>query len=75
MFEAWDMLSGRVQPELGGDERYLDVIGVNYYDRNQWWNFGKTIFREEAEHSADTELWLDTICVALVKLNGGTSNA
>ena len=38
MFEAWDMLSGRAQPELGGKESYLDVIGVNYYDRNQWWN-------------------------------------
>ena len=41
MFEAWDMLSGRAQPELGGDESYLDIIGVNYYDRNQWWNHGK----------------------------------
>lgn len=35
-FEAWDMLSGRVAPELGGRECYLDVIGVNFYHDNQW---------------------------------------
>jgi len=35
-FEAWDMLAGRVRPELGGDEKYLDIIGVNYYPHNQW---------------------------------------
>src|ERR1051326_5774293 len=47
MFEAWDMLSGRVRPELGGRLDAFDVIGVNYYDRNQWWNFGDTIFRHD----------------------------
>lgn len=35
-FEAWDMISGRAQPELGGQEDFLDVIGVNYYIHNQW---------------------------------------
>ncbi|MBC7858292.1 MAG: FAD-dependent oxidoreductase [Burkholderiaceae bacterium] len=35
-FEAWDMLCGRVEPELGGAERYLDLIGLNYYHSNQW---------------------------------------
>jgi hypothetical protein len=35
-FQAWDMLSGRVWPELGGHDRYLDVIGVNFYPHNQW---------------------------------------
>jgi beta-glucosidase/6-phospho-beta-glucosidase/beta-galactosidase len=50
MFEAWDMLAGRLHPELGGNEAYLDVIGVNYYERNQWRNHGKTIFRGEADY-------------------------
>jgi len=35
-FQAWDMLSGRLWPELGGHERYFDVIGVNFYPHNQW---------------------------------------
>jgi protoporphyrinogen oxidase/glycosyltransferase involved in cell wall biosynthesis len=35
-FEAWDMLCGRREPELGGADRYLDIIGCNYYHSNQW---------------------------------------
>lgn len=35
-FQAWDMLSGRLAPELGGAPRYLDLIGANYYHDNQW---------------------------------------
>ncbi len=30
------MLAGRLKPELGGAEKYLDIIGVNYYVPNQW---------------------------------------
>jgi len=29
------MLAGRFRPELGGQEKYLDIIGVNYDDRNR----------------------------------------
>ena len=35
-FEAWDMLSGALAPELGGKPDYLDVMGVNFYHDNQW---------------------------------------
>lgn len=35
-FEAWDMLAGAMEPQLGGHPRYVDVIGVNYYHANQW---------------------------------------
>jgi hypothetical protein len=56
MFEAWDMLSGRGQPELGGKESYLDIIGINYYDRNQWWNYGRTIRRGEPEYRPFSEI-------------------
>lgn len=56
MFEAWDMLAGRIHPELGGSERYLDVIGVNYYERNQWWNHGETIYRGEPEYRPFREI-------------------
>ncbi len=35
-FQAWDMISGRLHPELGGRPEYLDVLGLNYYCHNQW---------------------------------------
>ena len=34
--EAYDMLAGRVAPELGGAREHLGVVGVNYYEGNQW---------------------------------------
>jgi beta-glucosidase/6-phospho-beta-glucosidase/beta-galactosidase len=35
-FEVWDMIAGRLAPDLGGAEAYLDLIGVNFYWNNQW---------------------------------------
>jgi beta-glucosidase/6-phospho-beta-glucosidase/beta-galactosidase len=35
-WESWDIIAGTARPELGGNPRYLDVIGVNYYHSNQW---------------------------------------
>ncbi len=35
-FEAWDMLYGRVSPELGGAQDLFDLIGVNFYPHNEW---------------------------------------
>ncbi|WP_263382572.1 glycoside hydrolase family 1 protein [Granulicella arctica] len=35
-FEGWDMLAGLRDPELGGGDDTLDMIGVNYYWNNQW---------------------------------------
>lgn len=35
-YEAFDMVSGRVEPELGGRDDCLDIIGINYYPHNQW---------------------------------------
>src|SRR5581483_5497190 len=34
--DAWDMLIGRLYPELGGAPEYLDIVGANYYVHNQW---------------------------------------
>jgi hypothetical protein len=36
VFQAWDMLAGRLMPELGGSRAHLDLIGINYYWTNQW---------------------------------------
>jgi hypothetical protein len=35
-YEAWDMIAGRLCPELGGALRYLDIVGISYYHANQW---------------------------------------
>lgn len=36
VFESWDMLCGRILPELGGSREHLDIVGINYYWTNQW---------------------------------------
>ena len=43
MFEAYDWIMGRTQPELGGDPSFVDIIGLNYYPHNQWYWKGPTI--------------------------------
>lgn len=35
-FEAMDMITGRLHPELGGRPDYMDLAGFNYYYQNQW---------------------------------------
>lgn len=35
-FQCTDILVGRRFPEIGGNPKYLDVIGCNYYVHNQW---------------------------------------
>jgi len=35
-FEAWEMMLGHMAPELGGGDRYLDIIGLNFYAANEW---------------------------------------
>ena len=34
-YEAWDILCGLQQPELGGSPEILDIVGVNIYNFNQ----------------------------------------
>ncbi len=36
VFEFWDIVSGRLLPELGGAPEKLDIVGLNYYWTNQW---------------------------------------
>lgn len=35
-FQAMDIIAGRLCPELGGKEEYLDILGFNYYWNSQW---------------------------------------
>lgn len=65
-FEAWDMIAGRISPELGGAERHLDVIGINFYAANQWevpggrklhWDAGSNDPRWRPLHLLLEEVW------------------
>ena len=49
-FQAWDMISGRVWPQLGGHPRYLDIIGINYYPNNQWVHGGRHLNRFDSQY-------------------------
>ena len=35
-YQAMDMLTGRICPELGGAPELVDILGFNYYYNNQW---------------------------------------
>ena len=43
MYEAYDWITGRAKPELGGNPSLVDVVGLNYYPHNQWYWEGPTI--------------------------------
>jgi beta-glucosidase/6-phospho-beta-glucosidase/beta-galactosidase len=43
MFQAYDWITGRGEPELGGGRSMIDVIGLNYYPHNQWYWEGPTV--------------------------------
>ncbi len=49
-FVAWDMITGRVEPELGGDDSLVDVVGVNYYIHNQFVWEGHMIVPSDARY-------------------------
>jgi beta-glucosidase/6-phospho-beta-glucosidase/beta-galactosidase len=49
-FQAYDWLIGRDEPELGGSEDFVDVVGVNFYPHNQWYLDGPTIPMGHHEH-------------------------
>ena len=42
-FQAFELLMGRIWPQIGGAPDYLDVVGVNYYSNNQWIHAGPPI--------------------------------
>lgn len=42
-FQAFDLVSGRIWPQIGGGEDWLDLAGVNYYFNNQWIHGAKPI--------------------------------
>ncbi|MBC7804613.1 MAG: family 1 glycosylhydrolase [Akkermansiaceae bacterium] len=45
-FVAWDIIAGRIHPELGGSPEILDIVGANSYA------FGQMEYREAGPHEA-----------------------
>ena len=37
------MIAGRLWPQIGGEPKLLDIVGVNYYHDNQWIHGGPPI--------------------------------
>ncbi len=42
-FQGWDLIAGRMWPQIGGRAALLDIVGVNYYPSNQWIHGGPPI--------------------------------
>jgi beta-glucosidase/6-phospho-beta-glucosidase/beta-galactosidase len=49
-FVAWDMITGKVETELGGRDDLVDVIGVNYYIHNQFIWEGQMIVPSDSRY-------------------------
>lgn len=59
-YQGWDMIAGRLWPQLGGAERYLDIIGVNYYHNNQWIHGGAPIDVDHPLHKPLHKILVET---------------
>jgi glycosyltransferase involved in cell wall biosynthesis len=46
-YQGWDLIAGRLWPQIGGDPKYLDILGLNYYSNNQWIHGGGKIAYHE----------------------------
>ncbi len=44
-YQGWDLLAGRIWPQIGGRPALLDIVGVNFYHNNQWIHGGPPIDR------------------------------
>ena len=58
-YQAWDMLCGTLWPRLGGDPKYLDIIGVNFYPDNQFMLDGTTIHRGDERYRPFSAMLLE----------------
>jgi hypothetical protein len=59
MYQAWDMISGRLMPELGGTPEHLDILGVNFYPKNQWYHNGGPIVRTSEDYRPFREMLME----------------
>lgn len=78
-FEVWDMLSGRLHPELGGSADRLDIVGINYRPDSQWLVRGGTINNDHSHYrpfaSLLREVWQRYQRPLLIAETGATHEA
>src|SRR5690606_30610170 len=55
-FQALELLSGRMWPQLGGRPENIDIVGVNYYWNNQWIHGGRSIDMDDASYAPLSDL-------------------
>ncbi|MBI5671446.1 MAG: glycosyltransferase [Chloroflexi bacterium] len=55
-YQTWDILAGRLWPQVGGADKYLDIVGVNYYENNQWLHGGPPMNRHDPLYRPFREL-------------------
>jgi beta-glucosidase/6-phospho-beta-glucosidase/beta-galactosidase len=55
-YQAWDMLLGREWPQLGGAEKYVSHMGLNFYPANQWIYHGRKLKWNESLYRPLREL-------------------
>ena len=58
-YQAWDMLLGREWPQLGGAEKYVSHMGLNFYPDNQWIYHGRKLKWTEPLYRPLHELLID----------------
>lgn len=42
-YQAAELIAGRIWPQIGGAPELLDILGANYYPRNQWIHGGPPV--------------------------------
>ena len=59
-FQAYELLMGKMWPQIGGAPDFLDIIGVNYYTNNQWIHGGPPIDVEHPRYRPLSDLLFET---------------
>ena len=58
-FQALDLISGRLLPQIGGEPRFLDLVGANFYANNQWIHGGPVVDVDGALYRPLSDLLLE----------------
>lgn len=59
-YQAFELLMGRLWPQIGGEPSFLDIVGVNYYSKNQWIHGGSPIDLDHAAYRPLNDLLFET---------------